>query len=410
MAHVRTALVIGGGIAGPVTALALHKAGIEATVYEAYPSAADGLGGVFMIAPNGLDALRSVGLDGEVRAIGQPIGRMVMEYGGGRAGEFPGLPGLPPSRLIWRAELNRVLRERAEEDGIRIEYGKRLVGVEETPGGVTARFADGTAASADILVGADGIRSTVRTLIDPDAPGPESVGLVGIGGYGGRAEDGAAPARPDAMHFAFGKRAFFGYWTGSDSRTMWFSNLPYKGTMSIAEARAVPAEDWLRQAREAHAEDVPAHDVLRDASAQELFVVGSMEILPKVPHWYRDRMVLVGDSAHAPSSSSGQGASLTIESAVQLARCLRDRPDVPSAFAAYEQLRRVRVEKIAATAAKNNRQKAFGPVGSTLMSMVMPLAMKTFLKPEKMFGPVHGYRIEWDEVVTTEAAVGQSRR
>ena len=121
----------------------------------------------------------------------------------------------------------------------------------------------------------------------------------------------------------------------------------------------------------------------------------------EVPHWHRGRMVLVGDAAHAPSSSSGQGASLSIESAIQLARCLRDLPDLPTAFATYERLRRTRVEKIAANAAKNNRQKAFGPVGSTLMSVLMPIAMKTFLKPEKMFGPVHGYRIDWDETVRT---------
>ncbi|WP_435867275.1 FAD-dependent monooxygenase, partial [Streptosporangium canum] len=63
-------------------------------------------------------------------------------------------------------------------------------------------------------------------------------------------------------------------------------------------------------------------------------MLGSLEIMPKVPHWYRDRMVLVGDSVHAPSSSSGQGASLAMESAIQLARCLRDLPDVAGAFAA----------------------------------------------------------------------------
>jgi 2-polyprenyl-6-methoxyphenol hydroxylase-like FAD-dependent oxidoreductase len=111
-------------------------------------------------------------------------------------------------------------------------------------------------------------------------------------------------------------------------------------------------------------------------------------------------MVLVGDAAHAPSSSSGQGASLCVESAIQLARCLRDLPDVPAAFAAYEQLRRPRVEKVAADAAKANSNKAAGPVAKALMRVLMPVAMKTFLRPEKMFGALHGYRIDWDEVVT----------
>jgi 2-polyprenyl-6-methoxyphenol hydroxylase-like FAD-dependent oxidoreductase len=108
----------------------------------------------------------------------------------------------------------------------------------------------------------------------------------------------------------------------------------------------------------------------------------------------------VGDSAHAPSSSSGQGASLAAESAVQLARCLRDRPDVTSAFTSYEQLRRPRVEKIAARAAKTNNTKGFSPLASAIMGVVMPLAMKTFLTPEKMLGLEQRHHIDWNQPVT----------
>ena len=68
MAHVKSAIVIGGGIAGPAAALALRKAGIEAIVYEAYPSTAEGMGGMLMVAPNGLNALAVIGLDEAVAA------------------------------------------------------------------------------------------------------------------------------------------------------------------------------------------------------------------------------------------------------------------------------------------------------------------------------------------------------
>jgi 2-polyprenyl-6-methoxyphenol hydroxylase-like FAD-dependent oxidoreductase len=63
--------------------------------------------------------------------------------------------------------------------------------------------------------------------------------------------------------------------------------------------------------------------------------LGAGEILPDVRHWYRNRTVLVGDAAHAPSNSSGQGASLAVESAVELARTLRDGADLREAFATY---------------------------------------------------------------------------
>jgi len=395
MNAVRTAAVIGGGIAGPVAALALRKAGIDATVYEAYQDTADGVGGTLMVAPNGLAALRIVGID--VDAVGQPIQGMVMTDGRGkRIGEFGGIPGLPPSQVMWRAELYRVVRERAAQLGVPTVYGKRLVGAQEAPDGVTARFADGTEVSADILVGADGIRSVVRTLIDPAAPGPQYTGLIGFGALSKAEVPGA---RSDAMYFAFGKHAFLGYWPVPGGGTAWFSNLPHDKPLTASETRATPSAEWMRILREKHAHDVPGRDLLNASEDDDLLIIGGMEILPSVPNWYRGRMVLVGDSAHAPSPSSGQGASMAAESAVQLARCLRDLPDIGSAFAAFERLRRERVEKVIAQAAKTNNQKSMGPVATTLMSLLMPIASRTFLKPEKMVGWTHRYRIDWDEPV-----------
>jgi 2-polyprenyl-6-methoxyphenol hydroxylase-like FAD-dependent oxidoreductase len=389
---IRTAAVIGGGIAGPVTALALRKAGIDATVYEAYDNDADGVGGMLMVAPNGLAALGIVGVD--LGAAGQPIQGMVMTDGRGkRIAEFGGVPDLPPSRVLYRADLYRAVREQIAAQGVRTEYGKRLIGAEEGPGGITARFADGSQATADVLVGADGIRSAVRKLIDPAAPDPQYTGLLGFGAHSAASVPGACP---DAMYFAFGKHAFLGYWPVPEGGTAWFSNLAFEKPLTAQEVRATPSAEWMRLLREKFADDVPGRDLLAGTGDDELLTFGGMEILPSVPAWHRGRMVLVGDSAHAPSSSSGQGASLAAESAVQLARCLRDLPDAGGAFAQYERLRRQRVEKVAAQAAKTNNQKSMGPAATTIMTLLMPLATRTFLKPEKMFGWTHRYRIDWD--------------
>ncbi|QKG20381.1 FAD-binding monooxygenase protein [Actinomadura verrucosospora] len=384
MTPVRTALVIGGGIAGPVTALALRKAGIDATVHEAHPAEQDG-GAALTVAPNGLNALEVIGAAGAVRAAGRPIPAMAMGDGrGGRFAEFAGLPGLPASHVLARADLNRALHDHAAAQGVKIEYGKRLTGAEETAGGVTAHFDDGTTATADLLVGADGIRSTVRRLIDPAAPGPEYTGLIGIGGV---ASGSGVTPDPDTMYFAFGARAFLGYWWTPDGRVAWFSNVPEPDAATAFASRNTPPARWLERLRDLHADDVPGGALLRHSRAEDLFVLGGIEIMPRVPHWHRGRMVLVGDSAHAPSPSSGQGASLAIESAVELARCLRDLPDPAAAFAAYEGLRRPRVEAIAAAAARTNEEKsAGGPAGP--------------VDPERMFGFVQRFRIDWDERVT----------
>ncbi|MBV6697499.1 NAD(P)/FAD-dependent oxidoreductase [Kitasatospora aureofaciens] len=398
----KTALVIGGGIAGPVAALALRRAGIDPVVLEAYDSSAEGIGGTFMIAPNGLGALAVVGLDAEVGRIGQPVGPMVIEDGKGAVlAEFAGLADLPHGRLMRRADLYEVLQRRLRETGIEVRYGKRLIGAEEGADGITARFADGSSATGDLLIGTDGTRSTVRTLIDPAAPGARYTGLLGIGGYSPYLLPGRA-GRGESVHFANGARAFFGYWGLPDGAgTAWFSNVPQPEQLTYEQVSAVTNEEWLRRLRELHADDVPARDVLRVADADTMEVFPRLEIMPSVPHWHRGRMVLVGDSVHAPSNSSGQGASLAVESAVELARCLRDLPDHTAAFAAYEALRRPRVEKIAANAERTNNQKASGPVARAMFRVLAPIAMRTFMSPEKMLRPVHGYRIDWDRRVSS---------
>ncbi|WP_431893080.1 FAD-dependent oxidoreductase [Nonomuraea sp. bgisy101] len=401
MTAIRTALVIGGGIAGPVTAMALRRAGIEASVYEAYTGSADGIGGTLTIAPNGLDALRVVGADTPVKAVGQPVTRTVITDGAGRRiGEFSGLADLEPSQAMWRSDLYRAVHEHAVASGVPIEHGRRLVDAEESPTGVTARFADGGSASADILVGADGINSVVRTLIDPAAPGPRHVPLLNFGGLA----DIALPARTDAASFVFGRRGFLGYWVQPDGRTAWFANLPHEAPMTAAQARQVPAGEWLRRLREIYAHDVPGPDLLRHTGEEALVTLGTVAIMPSVPRWHSDRMVLVGDSVHAPSPSSGQGASLAAESAVQLARCLRDLPDAPSAFSAYVRLRRDRVEKVAARASRTNNSKALGPFAIAMMRLMMPLATRTFLAPERALGPEQRHHVEWDTPVPALAA------
>ena len=405
MPAAHTALVIGGGIAGPVAAAALAKAGIEASVYEsrpADPSAANGIGGSLALEPNGLAALRIIDADHAVRKAAIPITRSVMSIASKPGREVPAPPGLPPRQLIDRGALHRILRERAHRAGVRILDGRRLVGVDERVDGITAHFADGTHASADVLIGADGVHSTVRRLIDPGAP---AAGYTGLLGFEGLVDDAAdtADLAPGTMTFAFGRRAYYLYWKRPDGRIGWGANLPSPQHVSLRQARAIPAEDWLDRLRVAYADDTPGARVAAETTPDILQAVGGLHIMPPVPHWHRDRLVLVGDSVHAPSNSTGQGASLAMESAFQLARCLRDLPDMPSALAAYEGLRRPRVEKIAARGAKISRAKAPGPVAQRMMRLLLPVMMRT-MDLEKTMGVEQRYTIDWDAPVEDEVA------
>src|SRR2546421_5959467 len=175
----KRALIIGGGIAGPVTAMALQRAGIEPVVYEAHGHGADGVGAFLTLAVNGLAALDIVGLRDVVCELGMDTPRMrLLNRRGKELAVFP-----IPARTVSRAELYGALRDEAVRRGGQVEYGKRLVDAELTGEGVRARFADGTAADGDLLVGADGLRSRTRTVVDPDAPRARHIGLLNTGGH-----------------------------------------------------------------------------------------------------------------------------------------------------------------------------------------------------------------------------------
>ncbi|WP_327364896.1 MULTISPECIES: FAD-dependent oxidoreductase [unclassified Streptomyces] len=388
----RTALIIGGGIAGPVAAMALHRAGIEAAVYEAYDSTADGAGGGMTIAPNGQNALDAIGAGDLVRAIGTPVTAMgLRSWTGKDLAQFAPPSRLPSLQFVWRADLYRAIYDEAERRSVPIHHGKRLTDTTDTDSGVTAHFADGTQASADILIGADGIRSTVRPLIDPVAPQPNYAGLVC---FGARMHQSGLPSTNGVMYMCFGKRAFFGYQVFDDSSAVWFVNLPHVLPMTVAEAQAIGTKEWMRTLQTAFADDrTPALEMISRTDPRQLLITGPMENMPRVPTWTRDRMTLIGDAAHAASSSSGQGASIAVESAVELARCLRDLP-YGQAFSTYEQLRRPRVERIIKLGARTNSNKTAGPVGRVLRDLVMPATMK-LINPEKMAWQFD-HHIDWN--------------
>ena len=396
MKHIRKAIVIGGGIAGPVAAMALQKAGIEATVYEAYANAADGVGGMLGLAANGFDALAAIDLDGPVRRVAEPVSAMVVQSWTGKPlARFDGSIGRPVMHVIWRADLFRALYDEARRRGIRIEHSHRFVGAREAADGMNARFSDGSTAYGDVLIGADGIRSTVRSMIDPAAPPPRYTGLLGFGGW---ATDVDIPSTDASYHMVFGKRAFFGYKVTEEGRTDWFANLPHHEPLTRVQARSISPERWKQILGNTFAADrTPAAELVAHSHPADLIIIGGLEIMPAAPVWSRGRAVLVGDAAHVPSPSSGQGASLAIESAVELARCLRDLP-YSHAFPAYEDLRRDRVTRMIKLAARTNSHKAAGPIARRLRDVIMPIAMK-LAKPEKTAWQ-YNHHIEWDTPVS----------
>jgi 2-polyprenyl-6-methoxyphenol hydroxylase-like FAD-dependent oxidoreductase len=373
----RTALVAGGGIAGTVAAIALHDAGFAPVIHEAHDRGADERGAFLTVAVNGLAALRTLGVDpARVFAAGFPTPVMDLRNSAGRRLAKLPLGGPDPdgttTTTIRRADLSVALRREAERRGIPLAYGKRLTGCTKSAAGVTARFADGTTAGGDLLVGADGLHSRTRAALDPAAPAPRYLGLLNAGGF--TTGPVARELRPErgVMQMAFGRRAFFGWAAAPDGSVWWFANPPRRQPIEPAEWTP---QRWRAELLELFAGDaVPAAALIR-ASAE---IVGPWNTwdLPRVPVWHDDRTILIGDAAHAVSPSSGQGASMAIEDAVTLGRCLRSRADIAAALTDYEHLRRARVEKVVAYGRRSGSTKTAGPVGAAVRDTLMPLVMR----------------------------------
>jgi 2-polyprenyl-6-methoxyphenol hydroxylase-like FAD-dependent oxidoreductase len=394
--------VIGGGIGGPVVAMALERVGIKAVIHEAREGAADYAGLFLNTASNGLDALSALDARAGVLAAGFPTPRMVMWSGTGkRLGEVANglaLPDGTTSITIPRGALHRALRDEALRRGIQIALGKRLVAARATPTGVVARFEDGTMATGEILIGSDGLHSRTRQILDPEAPKPRYTGLLSLGGC---ARGTTLAPTPDTFHMIFGKRGFFGYSVRPSGEVYWFANVSWPGEPTREQLAAISPDEWKRRLLEIyHGDAGPAVEIL-NATADELAAY-PIHDLPAVPTWHRGPMVIIGDAAHATSPNSGQGASLAIEDAVVLAKCLRDLPDAERAFVTFERLRRRRVERVVQYSARIGKSKAAGPVARWFRDLFMPLALKHFANPAA-HAWLYAYHVDWNERTSVAA-------
>lgn len=390
------ALIIGGGIAGTVTAMAVQKAGHEPVIHEAYDRTAEGIGAFLTVAVNGIDTLASIGLKDLVTGLGFDTPRMSISTGTGKElAEFSlggPLGDGTVSQTVLRSDLYVALRDEAARRGIKTEYGKRLVDATGRADGVLATFADGSHSEGDLLIGADGLRSRVRRIIDPNAPTPRYVPLVNTGGF---AEGIKLDAEPGVMHMIFGKRCFFSYVVNPNGQVWWFANPPRKTEPTESELSAITSASWRAELlRLVSVDNSPAAEII--GATREIYLPWATYDFPTVPVWSRDRMIIIGDAAHATSPAAGQGASMAIEDSVTLGKCLRDTRGVPEAFAAYEGLRRERAEAVVAQGKKNGDGKVAGPVMRVLRDYFIT---KAFKKSQVEVDPnqwMWDHRVDWE--------------
>ena len=375
----RKAIIIGAGIAGPITAILLQRAGIDAQVFEAWPRST-GIGGGIQIAPNGMHVLAEAGLASDMIRRGS-VAEAIDFYSqsGAKLGSVNrnmmqrfGQPAVNMRRSV----LNEAVLAKADAANIEVSFEKRLVRIEDRADQpIVAYFADGSSAEGDFLIGADGVHSAVRNHVVPDAPKPFDLDLISFGGFVPRSLLEHAGTPPNLI-MTVGQSGFFGYgFCSSDPNTgaMCWSTQPTHG-IDAATFRAMDQDALRRHLRRYHAgwhEPIPQ---LIDA-LQEIVVSASLD-LATLPNWSRGRALLIGDAAHATSPHAGQGASIALEDALRLARLLHEEQETGVAFERFESERRSRVERIVALARRNGNQKReFGRAGAWFRDQMLKLVL-----------------------------------
>jgi FAD-dependent urate hydroxylase len=184
--------------------------------------------------------------------------------------------------------------------------------------------------------------------------------------------------------------------------TSWFVSLPSAKPLTREQIHAEGMGVWSRRlAALFDRENVPAAQVIA-AQGEDIIVVGAEHDLPAVPVWSSGRVVIIGDAAHAASTSSGQGAAMALEDAVVLGQCVRDVAEPDRAFAAFHRARKERVARVVALGAKTASSKAAGPAAAVVRDAMMKFGFRFFYKPESAAWLLR-HHLSWDDPVDAGA-------
>jgi 2-polyprenyl-6-methoxyphenol hydroxylase-like FAD-dependent oxidoreductase len=330
--NVARAVIVGGGIGGLTTAIALGRLGFGVTVYERASELRE-VGAGLTLWPNATRILLDLGLD-DVVAKGARFKEGILRTPSGGRLATNRVASLEkhfdaPTIAIHRAELHQGLADALPVGTVQL--GAECVALTQNEAAVEVSFSNGNRASSDVVIGADGIRSAVRAFLFPDIT-PRYAGYTG---WRGIAPGQAATEIVET----WGRGERFGIVPLRD-RTYWFatSNRPAGNDRSGEESR----EELLERFAGWHA---PIAELIRSTPASHILQNDIYDLIP-FRQWSRGRVVLLGDAAHATTPNLGQGACMAIESAAVLAEELARGGDVREAISAYEKRRMPRTAKI----------------------------------------------------------------
>lgn len=333
MNETRTAVVVGGGIGGLAAGVALHQRGWHVEVLERAEQFRE-VGAGISLWPNALRALDALGLGDEVRRLGMPDLSAGIRHNSGqwlmRTNTTELVRRHGPVIMIHRADLLETLRMALPKQALTMSA--QVHAVREDGDDLMVEHTQGSS-RADVLVAADGVRSTVRQLLWPGAAGPRYAGYTSWRFV-------TPPVRVDAeAGESWGRGERFGFFP-----------LPDGGVYGYATA-SVPAgtfaDDEVAELRHRFGRwHTPIPDLLATLRTGSVLRHDIYE-LPPPRSYVSGKVVLLGDAAHAMTPDLGQGGGMALEDAVTLGISLGEVRDVTTGLGRYDALRRPRAQRIA---------------------------------------------------------------
>ena len=343
-------LIVGAGIAGLAAGRTLRRWGAACEIIEnAAAPMSEGTG--IYLPGNAVRALSGLGLGTQVAEHAACIERQRFADHRGRLLfdiEMADVwNGVGPCLALHRAELHQVLLAGVRDMPIRWGHSPQAVTVDVA--GVTVKFSDGVSGRYDLVLGADGLHSTVRGLVF-DAPAPRPVGQ-----YARR----FVVARPQAAPI----------WSVLLGKNSSFLTIPIgNGRMyCYCDGPLTFPPPPMRELLAGYAEPVPTLLALDEASCGDgTGHAGAVEEVV-LDSWSHGAVLLIGDAAHATSPNMAQGAAMALEDAIVLSECLTAADSIPDAFAVYERRRRPRTDWVLRQTHRRDRTRTLHPAARNLV-------------------------------------------
>ena len=332
----RTALIVGAGIGGLAAAVSLERAGWNVRIHERAANPRE-LGFALALAPNAMAAIDELGLSSALIGAGVTAMHFELRHLDGRViRRFSAPPG-GVGMIALRSALHGQLL--AAVGPAPLVLASEVVGFDAGADGLQLKLKNGNRDRADLLVGADGVRSIIRKELHPTEPPPRASGFYALRGL----------ARGAADHF--GNLAAVGFFgdgieaaaaRASENAVYWYFSL------LAADVQSGPREPWgIAQRLTATGVDPWFRAIVAVTDPSEMRL-DELCVRPPLPYWGVGKVTLLGDAAHPVLPHTGQGAAQALEDAVALGLVLRQPRDVAAALREYERVRSRRTRRLIA--------------------------------------------------------------